>query len=344
MDQDQSKNPSINVNGYRYEWENERGRLTFEGEDATLFWTDSALKSLLDTFEEISGHDAANVVLESSGYRMGIIVSNHFKKAGNIEELLKQLPAAYAAAGWGSVSFVHVDLENKQMIARFTDTWEYKVNKKQGKSEGGPFLPSHWAGTLSGLFGENVWYKQRKCQLSGDDYDEYEFFPSSFTPTENIHAYTRKQEKAEIEKLEQLVNQRTKDLEELVAELSAPLLPVLEKCVVVPLLGKYDSNRMEDLINKTIYQLPQYDPEYIIIDFTGFDISGHRQLGALFDQFIQATRMLGTECIFAGISPRLSIKLTGAKYNLSNVKCYTTLRHAVMYALSQEGKQVIQKK
>jgi len=63
---------NIDIGGLSFAWDLEKGQFSFEGEDAILFWISSAMKTLFDTIEEISGEEAASVVLETTGFRQGI--------------------------------------------------------------------------------------------------------------------------------------------------------------------------------------------------------------------------------------------------------------------------------
>jgi len=50
---------NIDIGGLSFAWDLEKGQFSFEGEDAILFWISSAMKTLFDTIEEISGEEAA---------------------------------------------------------------------------------------------------------------------------------------------------------------------------------------------------------------------------------------------------------------------------------------------
>ncbi|MDC3412133.1 STAS domain-containing protein [Aquibacillus sp. 3ASR75-11] len=323
-----------------YSWGPEKGSMKFEGQDVLIFWIESAMKSFLDTIEEVSGDDAANVVMETAGFRMGQIVSDFFK-GDHSETVVHNLPAIYASAGWMEMEVVAVSEKEKTATIRFKNSWEYKINALQGKTTIGAFIPGHLAGTLTDLFDENVGYRIDKSQLQGDEYDEVSYFPSNKSPIENIHEYTRLQEQKQIQRLEAMVNERTKKLANMVKEISSPIIPVLEDIVVVPLLGKYDEVRANDMFYRTMQNLPAYQSNYLILDLTGLDEIIDEYTISLIHRFTSTTSLLGTKCIIVGISPQLGMKITDANFDLKGIDCFSTLKHAIHFALAQEGKQII---
>lgn len=332
----------IQVNGSQFNWISEEGVFSFEGSDAVLFWINTAMKTFFDSIEEISGEEAASLVLETAGFRQGLVVGQFFNSLNQEpNEVLSLIDPIYASAGWGKFTLEDLDIEHKKAVFHIKNSWEYKINKAQGKKKTGSFLPGHIAGVLSGVFGTDVWYKVTKSEILGDEFDRFEYFPSEVTISQNIHALARRKESEEIEKLEKLVAERTEDLSQLVKEISSPIIPVMENIVVVPLLGKYDENRSEELLDKTLTQLPNYQAKYLILDLTGINKKMDEYTVHFIHKLTTSARLLGTETILVGISPELSIIMTQANFNLSGINCFTNLQHGIYYALAQEGRRII---
>lgn len=334
--------PGINIKGLSFQWEPEAGRFLFEGADAILFWISSAMKTFFDTIEEISGQEAANVVLETTGFRQGLVVGNYFTNMSlKGEQVAGVLPNTYGSAGWGNIVFNHICDKNRTAVVQIKDSWEYKINKAQGKKESGSFLGGHFAGIFSALFGEKIGYRKTKDQIAGDEVCEYEYFPSDFSVETNIHSLTRKQEALQIRKLEKQVDERTKELNDLIREISSPIIPVLDGIVVVPLLGKYDEARSDDLVEKTLHNLPKYKANYLILELTGLT----RDIGVytveLLNKLASAAEMIGTQTILVGITPELAIKITDSKYKLSTLNCFSNLQHGIYHALAEQGRRII---
>jgi rsbT co-antagonist protein RsbR len=235
------------VGGVELKWDLATGRVLFEGGDVVFFWV-SAMKTFFDTINEITGEEATNLVLEATGFRQGIIVGEGFKemKEINTSNVVGWLSDTYVPAGWGYVRVEKMDVDTKNFTLYIKDDWEYKMNKLGAQEKQGIFVPAHYAGVFTGLFGRNFWYEIVEYQNDSNPYTIVEYFPSDMNVQESIWQMARRQEAKQIQQLESLVAEKTRMLQDLVKELSSPLIPVLDGIVVVPLIGRYDEERAED--------------------------------------------------------------------------------------------------
>ncbi|WP_156324405.1 STAS domain-containing protein [Bacillus sp. FJAT-27251] len=333
----------LNIAGLEFGWNMEDGRFLFEEQDAVLFWISTAMKTFFDTIEEISGEEASNLVFESTGYRQGLVVGRYFEKMKevSVEEAAEMITNTYATAGWGRTAIHHLDFDKKTLTAHMKDSWEHKINVAQGKKKGGNFLPAHYAGVFSGLFGTNIWYRVVQHQLEGHEHSIIEYFPSEVTISENIHQLARKKESEQIARLEQTVEEKTAELKELVNRLSSPVIPVLEGVLVVPLIGKYEQDRAEQLLIKTLNTLPSYKANYLVLDLTGLDTDICEMSASLIGKIGAAASLIGIETILVGISPKLSQTVSETRIDFSKFSCFQTLRHGIHYALAQMGRSIV---
>ena len=336
-------NKEINVGGLQFEWNLEKGQFLFEGEDAVLFWISSAMKTFFETIEEISGEEASQLVFEATGFRQGLVVGGYFEqiKHVGISEAGKLITNTYASAGWGHTTFEDLDIEAKTVTVRLKDSWEHKINTAQGKEKAGSYLPAHYAGIFTGLFGTNIWYKISQCQLEGYESTEVKYFPSTITVSDNIHQLARKKESDQIVQLEAMVEDKTRELKGLIKQLSSPVIPVHEGVVVVPMLGKYDEERSQELVSSTLTKLPSYKANFLILDLTGLDNDISQLTASLIEKIGSASALIGTETILVGISAELSIDISESDINLTKFDCFQTLQHGIHYALGQLGRRII---
>jgi rsbT co-antagonist protein RsbR len=336
---------SINVSGLAFDWDLDKGYFGFEGQDAVLFWISSAMKTFFDTIEEISGEEASQLVFETTGFRQGLVVGEYFEKMKNVgvEEAAQMITNTYASAGWGRAEVKDLDFETKTHVIHIKDSWEYKVNLAQGKNEGGPYLAAHYAGIFSGLFGTNIWYRVVQDQLKGNEYSIVEYFPSDTTATENIHELARRKESEQIRLLEEMVEQKTKELRDLVNELSSPIIPVLEGIVVVPLIGKYDEERSETLMVNTLNNLPQHKANFLVFDMTGIDKNINAHTVNLIKKVGSAASLIGTKTLLVGISAELGAFIAQSGIDLTGFEFFQTLQHGIHHALAQAGKAILNK-
>lgn len=334
----------IDVSGSLFDWNLEEGTFNFENDEVVLFWVNTAFKTLLDAIEEISGEKSAKLVLETAGYRTGNIVSKFYLESNKDKEtILNHLPAIYLTAGWGKTDIVSFCLEEKKAVVRVKNGWEYKINVAQQKETEGTFLPGHWAGVLSGLFETNVWYKVVKSQVQGDEYSEYEFFESEITPSLNVNAMIQEQSQTAQKELEQKISEQTRVLSEIIKEISSPIIPVIDSILVIPLVGKYEELRAEELLNRTLLNLPKYKAEYLILDLTALKGVDQYTLDFL-QKFVKAASLLGTNCIFVGISSELSLQIIESGNTETQIPCFSILQQGISYALDRLGLEIAKKK
>lgn len=335
--------PSINVGGLSFEWDLGNGRFLFEGQDSVLFWTSTAMKMFFDSIEEIAGADAAEVVLESTGFRQGLVVGEYFTAMKNVDVAgaANRITNTYASAGWGVAEIHNLNVEKGTLEVHLKNSWEHQINVAQGKTKGGRFLPAHYAGIFTKLFNDNTWYQVEHYQIDGFDESVIRYFPSEKSIEENIHRLSRLNEAKQISKLEDLVEKKTVELTMLVKELSSPIIPVLEGIVVVPLLGTYDEERADELLIKTLQNLPKYQAKYLVLDLTGLNNNFTQQAAALIEKLGATAGLIGTETILVGISPKMGMVIGESGIDILKFNCFQTLQHGIHYALAQNGRSII---
>ncbi|TWT16116.1 STAS domain-containing protein [Planomicrobium sp. CPCC 101079] len=335
--------PSITVGGLQFNWDIAEGKFQFEGQDSVLFWTSTAMKMFFDSVEEISGEEAAGVVLETTGFRQGVVVGDYFadKKDVDVATAAGLITNTYASAGWGLAEIRDLNTEEGTLEVHLSNSWEHKINVAQGKKVGGNFLPAHYAGIFTKLLGRNIWYKVVHHQIEGFDETMIRYFPSEENIERNIHRLARSKEAEQIRQLENLVEEKTAELSDLIKEISSPIIPVLEDIVVVPLLGTYDESRAEELLVKTLQNLPTHKAKYLVLDLTGLNNRFTEHAASLIDKLGATASLIGTSTILVGISPQMSMVIAESGINLSKFNCFQTLQHGIHYALAQNGRSIV---
>jgi len=332
----------IVVGGVELKWDLNTGEVLFEGGDVVFFWV-SAMKTFFDTINDISGEEATKLVLETTGFRQGIIVGEGFKemKDINTSNVVDWLSNTYVPAGWGYVKIEKMDEDTKHFTLFIKDDWEYKMNQLGNKVSKGIFVPSHYAGVFTGLFGKSFWYEIIEHQSETNTYTVVEYFPYEVDIQENIRDMARRKEAQEILQLEALVEEKTRMLQDLVKELSSPLIPVFDGIVVVPLIGRYDEDRAEDLIVNTLNNLPKYQAKYVLLDLTGLNKDISQYTAELIDRLGSAARLLGVEVILVGISAELAMVISQTMTGLKKYECLQSLQHGIYYALGKSGRRIV---
>jgi rsbT co-antagonist protein RsbR len=114
--------------------------------------------------------------------------------------------------------------------------------------------------------------------------------------------------------------------------LATPLIPIQAGVMITPLVGVFDSERI-NLFTETLLQTVERSKTHtVILDVTGM---------ALIDQAVAsqllttatAARMLGARTILVGIRPEIAQSLVGLGIDLTGITTYADLQSGVAYAL-----------
>jgi rsbT co-antagonist protein RsbR len=117
-----------------------------------------------------------------------------------------------------------------------------------------------------------------------------------------------------------------------IREMSVPILPLTDAALVMPLVGALDSARLDLVQAQALQALERSGACYLILDITGVSMIDTQVAQGLL-QVVQAARLLGTEVILVGIRPEVAQSLVGLSIHLDNVKTRSTLRSSIAYVL-----------
>lgn len=119
--------------------------------------------------------------------------------------------------------------------------------------------------------------------------------------------------------------------EELLAELSTPLIPLSREIVLVPIIGAVDSNRARQMVDALLRGLEQTRAPVAIMDITGVAVVDEHVANTLL-QSAQAARLLGTRVILTGIRSGVARSLVRLGLELSGVNTRKTLQEGIALA------------
>jgi rsbT co-antagonist protein RsbR len=117
-------------------------------------------------------------------------------------------------------------------------------------------------------------------------------------------------------------------LNQMIAELSAPVIPVTDDTLIIPLIGNIDSTRVYHLLNSALQSIEQTRARTLIIDITGVVVIDSHVAAALV-QVAEAARLMGAETILAGIRPEVAQTLIGLGAPLAGLRTAATLQAAL---------------
>ncbi len=114
----------------------------------------------------------------------------------------------------------------------------------------------------------------------------------------------------------------------LIQDLSVPVLPITPAVLVLPLIGTLDHNRLELLRQRALEAIEQSRARTLVLDVTGVPALDQKGAQGLL-MVAQATRIMGSQCVLAGLRPELAQALVQLGMDLRSLRTYATLQRAL---------------
>lgn len=127
-----------------------------------------------------------------------------------------------------------------------------------------------------------------------------------------------------------------------VEALSAPILPVLPRVLVLPIIGNLSPERAQ-LVSKNVLQATyERRARAVILDITGLPVLD-TELAQKLIATSKAAQLLGTRVALVGIQPEVAQTLTALQIDFRDLQIYADLESAIenMLAKSRKSKQII---
>ncbi|NTW02301.1 MAG: STAS domain-containing protein [Oscillochloris sp.] len=127
-----------------------------------------------------------------------------------------------------------------------------------------------------------------------------------------------------------------------IEELSAPIVPIYRGVLIMPLIGKIDSQRTDAIIHALLESIAQQSASIVLLDITGVPIvdtiTAHHII-----QAAHMVRLLGAEIILVGIGPEIAQTVVQLGIDMSGIVTRADLQAGFAYALTQMRLQIIEK-
>lgn len=147
--------------------------------------------------------------------------------------------------------------------------------------------------------------------------------------------------------IRQLVNEYSGSWEHIVSlqrvalqELSAPLIPVMDKITVMPLIGTIDTDRAKLIMENLLEGVIAHNSEVVLIDITGVPVVDTMVAHHII-QAAEAVRLIGATCILVGIRPEISQTIVNLGIDLGAFPTKSSLKKGFMRALELTNRKVI---
>ncbi len=146
-----------------------------------------------------------------------------------------------------------------------------------------------------------------------------------------------RQRREQIEQLERELAEKS-DLTErqsrLLEQLGAPVVQIWNGILLLPLIGPIDGRRATRVMEHMLEAISQYAAEFVIMDITGVPMVDTAVASYLITT-VQASQLLGCQCIVVGISAEIAQTMVQLGINFSAIATRATLQSGLEYALSK---------
>jgi anti-anti-sigma regulatory factor/HAMP domain-containing protein len=138
---------------------------------------------------------------------------------------------------------------------------------------------------------------------------------------------------------EQEQRQTLEAQQKVIQQLSTPVIPVMERVIVMPLIGSVDSMRARDITRSLLAGISQHRAKVIILDVTGVPIVDSGVANYL-NKTIQAARLKGAHTIVTGISDAVAETIVDLGIDWGEITTLSDLQTGLIAALATLGLRV----
>ncbi len=124
-------------------------------------------------------------------------------------------------------------------------------------------------------------------------------------------------------------------------ELSASLIPVVDKVSIMPLVGTIDTERAKLIMENLLEGVVQQRAEVVLLDITGVPVVDTMVAHHII-QAADAVRLVGAKCMLVGIRPEIAQTIVALGINLSDFTTTSTLRRGMQQALSLTNREIVE--
>ncbi len=125
-----------------------------------------------------------------------------------------------------------------------------------------------------------------------------------------------------------------REQEEVMQELSTPLLHIGDMIMLMPVVGTLDSRRAQQMMEILLKGVEQNRTKVVILDITGVAIVDSQVANAII-QTEHAVRLLGARVILTGIRPEVAQAMVGLGVDLGDVMTHSTLQSGITAVMEQ---------
>lgn len=123
-------------------------------------------------------------------------------------------------------------------------------------------------------------------------------------------------------------NKRLRAQQEVIDELSTPVISIVDGVAVLPIVGDIDTHRARILLEHTLRETKNKEVDCLIMDLSGVFIVDTMVTQELF-KIIDSLKLTGVDVNLTGMRPELAHSVVTLGINFDNVKLYNNLGQAL---------------
>jgi len=124
-----------------------------------------------------------------------------------------------------------------------------------------------------------------------------------------------------------------------IQELSTPVIPIVDRIIIMPLIGSIDSMRARDITRALLAGVREHRAKVVIVDVTGVPIVDTGVANHL-NKTIQAVRLKGAHAIITGLSDIVAETIVDLGIDWSGVETLADLQTGLRAALARMGRRI----
>lgn len=128
---------------------------------------------------------------------------------------------------------------------------------------------------------------------------------------------------------ERLANEMNKKNQKIITELSSPVVPLQNGLAILPLIGEFDFDRSDHIMNYVIPKISEMKLKHLIIDFSGIASIDAEVASRIFN-VNKVLGLIGINTMLTGIRPDLAINVITAGIDFSKLNTYGTVQQAIL--------------
>ena len=123
-------------------------------------------------------------------------------------------------------------------------------------------------------------------------------------------------------------------------ELSAPLIPVIDRITIMPLIGTIDTDRAKLIMENLLEGVIRHNAEVVLIDITGVPVVDTMVAHHII-QAADAVRLIGSTCILVGIRPEIAQTIVNLGIDLGKFITKSSLKKGFKTALQMTDREIL---